>query len=83
MAGAEVSNDKNTQTDRSTVAPYGCSLSCPCRQILQSPDPGTTFFKARHTEVWAVEKDRSGTKTALVLTGPELVNIILHRVDFF
>eukprot|EP00066_Takifugu_rubripes_P008131 XP_003974103.1 PREDICTED: phospholipid-transporting ATPase IC-like [Takifugu rubripes] len=42
------------------------------RQILQSPDPGATFLKARHTEVWAVEKDSSGTKTAVVLTGPEL-----------
>lgn len=74
MAAAEVGNDKNMQTDRNTAMPYNCSLFCPCREILQSSDPGASFHKARRTEVWAVEKESSGTKTAVVLTGPELVN---------
>lgn len=55
--------------------PYNCSLLRSCREILQSSDPGASFRKARHTEVWAVGKESSGTKTAVVLTGPELVNI--------
>lgn len=56
--------------------PYNCSLFFfSCREILQSSDPGASFRKARHAEVWAVEKESSGTKTAVVLTGPELVNI--------
>uniref|UniRef100_A0A672YKF3 Phospholipid-transporting ATPase n=1 Tax=Sphaeramia orbicularis TaxID=375764 RepID=A0A672YKF3_9TELE len=42
------------------------------RQILQSPDPEVSFMKARQTELWAVDKDMSGAKTAVVLTGPEL-----------
>lgn len=44
------------------------------RQILKSPDPGVSFFKARQTELWAVDKEMAGTKAAVVLTGPELVN---------
>ncbi|XP_029285689.1 phospholipid-transporting ATPase IC isoform X2 [Cottoperca gobio] len=60
---------------------YACKLLDPdtrllewqeLRQILQSPDPGVTFFKARQTELWAVDKQTAGAKTALVLTGPEL-----------
>lgn len=74
MAAAEVSNDQNTQTDRNTVMPYNSSLLSPCREILQSSDPGASFRKASHAEVWAVEKDSSGTKTAVVLTGPQLVS---------
>lgn len=42
------------------------------RQILQSPDPQVSFCKARQTELWAVDKEMAGTKTAVVLTGPEL-----------
>lgn len=47
---------------------------CPCRQILQFPDPGVNFFKARQTDLWAIDKEMTGAKTAVVLTGPELVN---------
>lgn len=51
---------------------------CLCRQILQSPDPGVSFFKARQTELWAVDNKTSEEKTAVVLTGPELVNTLLY-----
>ncbi|XP_063746749.1 phospholipid-transporting ATPase IK [Eleginops maclovinus] len=60
---------------------YSCKLLDPdtrllewqeLRQILQSPDPGVSFFKARQTELWAVDKQTAVVKTALVLTGPEL-----------
>ncbi|CAK6955283.1 phospholipid-transporting ATPase IC [Scomber scombrus] len=60
---------------------YSCKLLDPdtrllewqeLRQILQSPDPGVSFFKARQTELWAVDKETTGAKTAVVLTGPEL-----------
>ncbi|XP_026161377.1 phospholipid-transporting ATPase IC [Mastacembelus armatus] len=60
---------------------YSCKLLEPdtrllewqeLRQILQSPDPGVSFLKARQAEVWAVEKEMTGAKTAVVLTGPEL-----------
>ncbi|XP_035509560.1 phospholipid-transporting ATPase IK-like [Morone saxatilis] len=60
---------------------YSCKLLDPdtrllewheLREILQSPDPGVSFFKARQTELWAVDKGRDGAKTAVVLTGPEL-----------
>ncbi|XP_068582105.1 phospholipid-transporting ATPase IC [Cebidichthys violaceus] len=60
---------------------YSCKLLDPetrllewqeLRQILQSPDPGVSFIKARHTELWAVDKQSAGAKTAVVLTGPEL-----------
>ncbi|XP_058493944.1 phospholipid-transporting ATPase IC isoform X1 [Solea solea] len=43
------------------------------RQILQAPDPRVSFHKARQTEVWAVDKETARPKTAVVLTGPELV----------
>ncbi|KAK7889658.1 hypothetical protein WMY93_025218 [Mugilogobius chulae] len=46
------------------------------RQILQSPDPQVTFSKARQTELWAVDKHMAGTKTAVVLTGPELAEFV-------
>ncbi|XP_030583770.1 phospholipid-transporting ATPase IK [Archocentrus centrarchus] len=42
------------------------------RQILQSPDPRVSFFKARQTELWAVDKKMAVAKTSVVLTGPEL-----------
>ncbi|XP_044055382.1 phospholipid-transporting ATPase IC isoform X2 [Siniperca chuatsi] len=60
---------------------YSCKLLDPdtrllewqeLRQILQSPDPGVSFLKARQTELWAVDKETAGAKTAVVLTGPEL-----------
>ncbi|XP_077964706.1 phospholipid-transporting ATPase IC isoform X1 [Gasterosteus aculeatus] len=60
---------------------YSCKLLDPetrlvewqeLRQILQSPDPELSFLKARQTELWAVDKQAAGAKTALVLTGPEL-----------
>ncbi|XP_059196383.1 phospholipid-transporting ATPase IC [Centropristis striata] len=60
---------------------YSCKLLDPdtrllewqeLRQILQSPDPGVSFFKAKQTELWAVDKQTAGEKTAVVLTGPEL-----------
>ncbi|XP_074523704.1 phospholipid-transporting ATPase IC isoform X2 [Halichoeres trimaculatus] len=61
---------------------YSCKLLDPdtrllewqeLRQILQSPDPGVSFFKARQTELWAVDDTQTtGGKTAVVLTGPEL-----------
>ncbi|XP_076009464.1 phospholipid-transporting ATPase IC [Genypterus blacodes] len=60
---------------------YSCKLLDPdtrllewqeLRQILQSPDPGVSFFKARQTELWAVDRETAGEKTAVVLTGPEL-----------
>ncbi|XP_070764399.1 phospholipid-transporting ATPase IC [Enoplosus armatus] len=60
---------------------YSCKLLDPdtrllewqeLRQILQSPDPGVSFFKARQTELWAADKETAGAKTAVVLTGPEL-----------
>ncbi|XP_056269920.1 phospholipid-transporting ATPase IC [Pseudoliparis swirei] len=60
---------------------YSCKLLDPdtrllewqeLRQILQSPDPEVSFFKARQTELWAVDKQSAGAKTAVVLTGPEL-----------
>uniref|UniRef100_A0AAV2KYX8 Phospholipid-transporting ATPase n=1 Tax=Knipowitschia caucasica TaxID=637954 RepID=A0AAV2KYX8_KNICA len=46
------------------------------RQILQSPDPLVTFSKARQTELWAVDKHTSATKTAMVLNGPELAEFM-------
>ncbi|XP_033820613.1 phospholipid-transporting ATPase IC [Periophthalmus magnuspinnatus] len=46
------------------------------RQILQSPDPQVSFSKARQTELWAVDKEMAGTKTAVVLTGPELAEFV-------
>ncbi|GAA6219395.1 phospholipid-transporting ATPase IC-like [Lates japonicus] len=60
---------------------YSCRLLDPdtrllewqeLRQILQAPDPGVSFFKARQTELWAVDTETAGAKTAVVLTGPEL-----------
>ncbi|KAM9797556.1 phospholipid-transporting ATPase IC [Syngnathus typhle] len=60
---------------------YACKLLDPdtrllewqeLRQILQSPDPGGHFQKIRETDLWAVEKDKAGVQTAVVLTGPEL-----------
>nr|XP_020479880.1 phospholipid-transporting ATPase IC-like [Monopterus albus] len=60
---------------------YSCKLLDPdtrllewqeLRQILQSPDPGVSFFKARQTDLWAVDTGMSGAKTAVVLTGLEL-----------
>ncbi|AWP11111.1 putative phospholipid-transporting ATPase IC [Scophthalmus maximus] len=60
---------------------YSCKLLDPdtrllewqeLRQILQAPDPGVSFFKARQMELWAVDKKMAGAKTAVVLTGPEL-----------
>ncbi|XP_029906406.1 phospholipid-transporting ATPase IC isoform X2 [Myripristis murdjan] len=60
---------------------YSCKLLDPdtrllewqeLRQILQSPDPEVSFFKARQTELWAVDRETAGEKTAVVLTGPEL-----------
>ncbi|XP_068447617.1 phospholipid-transporting ATPase IC [Clinocottus analis] len=60
---------------------YSCKLLNPetrllewqeLRQMLQSPDPEVSFFKARQTELWAVDKQAAGAKTAMVLTGPEL-----------
>ncbi|XP_019752668.1 phospholipid-transporting ATPase IC isoform X1 [Hippocampus comes] len=62
---------------------YACKLLDPdtrllewqeLRQILQSPDPGGHFHKIKHTELWAVEKDKAGVQTAVVLTGPELTD---------
>lgn len=40
---------------------------------MQSPDPRGDFFKARQPEMWAIDKEQACTKTALVLTGTELV----------
>ncbi|XP_022615153.1 phospholipid-transporting ATPase IC-like [Seriola dumerili] len=60
---------------------YSCKLLDPdtrllewqeLRQILQAPDPGVSFFKARQTELWAVDMEPARAKTAVVLTGPEL-----------
>ncbi|XP_072771152.1 phospholipid-transporting ATPase IC [Nerophis lumbriciformis] len=60
---------------------YSCKLLDPdtkllewqeLRNILQSPDPEVSFLKARETQLWAIEKDKPGSKTAMVLTGPEL-----------
>ncbi|XP_034386322.1 phospholipid-transporting ATPase IC [Cyclopterus lumpus] len=60
---------------------YSCKLLDPetrllewqeLRQILQSPDPEVSFFKAMQTELWAADKQSAGVKTAVVLTGPEL-----------
>ncbi|XP_047444139.1 phospholipid-transporting ATPase IC [Mugil cephalus] len=62
---------------------YSCKLLDPdarllewqeLKQILQSPDPLVSFFKARQTELWAVDKEMAGAseKTSVVLTGPEL-----------
>ncbi|XP_054875413.1 phospholipid-transporting ATPase IC isoform X2 [Amphiprion ocellaris] len=60
---------------------YSCKLLDPdtrllgwqeLRQILESPDPQVSFFKARQTELWAVDKEMAGAKTSVVLTGPEL-----------
>ncbi|XP_019936885.2 phospholipid-transporting ATPase IC [Paralichthys olivaceus] len=60
---------------------YSCKLLDPdtrllewqeLRQILQAPDPGVSFLKARQMELWAVDTKTSGAKTAVVLTGPEL-----------
>ncbi|KAM3619285.1 uncharacterized protein V6R79_005496 [Siganus canaliculatus] len=45
------------------------------RQILQSSDPEVSFCKARQTEVWAVDKKRAATHTAVVLTGSELAEL--------
>ncbi|XP_053713455.1 phospholipid-transporting ATPase IC [Synchiropus splendidus] len=42
------------------------------KQILQSSDPEMTFCKTKQTEVWAVDKEMTGEKTAVVLTGSEL-----------
>lgn len=60
---------------------YNCSLFWSFREILQSSDPGASFRKTRHMEVWAVEKESPGTKIAVVLTGPELVNICVKIVN--
>ncbi|XP_034738345.1 phospholipid-transporting ATPase IC [Etheostoma cragini] len=60
---------------------YSCKLLDPdtrllewqeLRQILQSPDPAVSFFKASQTALWAVDKQAARAKTAVVLTGPEL-----------
>ncbi|XP_068175342.1 phospholipid-transporting ATPase IC [Antennarius striatus] len=61
---------------------YSCKLLDPdatllewqeLRQLLESPDPCVNFFKARQTDVWAADKKGSEVKTAIILTGPELV----------
>lgn len=69
---------QNTQMDTGTCThSYRLIDLCvfwPCRQILQSPDPVVSFSKARQTELWAVDKETAAAKTAVVLTGPELVN---------
>lgn len=75
MAGAEVSNDeKYTKTHTCHLKSYDSPLIQLCRQILQSPDPRASFFKARRTELWVVAKESAGAKTAVVLTGSELVS---------
>ncbi|XP_061540178.1 phospholipid-transporting ATPase IC [Phycodurus eques] len=60
---------------------YACKLLDPdtrllewqeLRQILQSPDPVVHFLKIKQTDLWAVEKEKAGVQTAVVLTGPEL-----------
>ncbi|KAK2907735.1 phospholipid-transporting ATPase IC [Channa argus] len=60
---------------------YSCKLLDPdtrllewqeLRQILQSPDPVVSFFKARQTDLWAVDNKTAGAKAAMVLTGHEL-----------
>ncbi|XP_029607201.1 phospholipid-transporting ATPase IC [Salmo trutta] len=60
---------------------YACRLLDPdtrllegdeLRQLLQSPDPEITFSKGKETELWCVDRERAGEKSALVLTGPEL-----------
>ncbi|XP_060934887.1 phospholipid-transporting ATPase IC [Limanda limanda] len=60
---------------------YSCKLLDPdtrllewqeLRQILQAPDPGASFSKAPHMEVWAADLKTAEAKTAVVLTGPEL-----------
>ncbi|KAM8744847.1 phospholipid-transporting ATPase IC [Acanthopagrus schlegelii] len=60
---------------------YSCKLLDPetrllewqeLREILQSPDPGVSFSKARQMDLWVVDKERAGAKTAMVLSGPEL-----------
>ncbi|XP_008305292.1 phospholipid-transporting ATPase IC [Cynoglossus semilaevis] len=45
------------------------------RQIFQTPDPRVSFFKARRMELWAVDKEMAAPKTAVVLTGPELIEL--------
>ncbi|XP_054646109.1 phospholipid-transporting ATPase IC isoform X1 [Dunckerocampus dactyliophorus] len=60
---------------------YSCKLLDPdtrllewqeLRHILQSPDPEVSFLKTQEAQLWAVEKDKAGSKTAMVLTGPDL-----------
>ncbi|CDQ76982.1 unnamed protein product [Oncorhynchus mykiss] len=60
---------------------YACRLLDPdtrllegdeLRQLLQSPDPEITFSKGKETELWCVDREKAGEKSALVLTGPEL-----------
>uniref|UniRef100_A0A4W5NSU8 Phospholipid-transporting ATPase n=1 Tax=Hucho hucho TaxID=62062 RepID=A0A4W5NSU8_9TELE len=69
---------------------YACRLLDPdtrllegdeLRQLLQSPDPEITFSKGKGTELWCVDRERAGEKSALVLTGPELVNIHYRSKD--
>lgn len=73
----------NSRQEHSRAHKY-INISPPCsvhvREILQSSDPGASFRKARHKEVWAVEKEGGGTKTAVVLTGPELVNTGINQI---
>ncbi|KAG7239038.1 hypothetical protein INR49_030303 [Caranx melampygus] len=63
---------------------YSCKLFDPdtillewqeLREILQAPDPVVSFFKARQTELWAVHMEMARAKTAIILTGPDLVEL--------
>ena len=44
------------------------------RSLLQSPDPGPSVSKHVDPEVWSVTWDTTSDRTALVITGPELVH---------
>uniref|UniRef100_A0A8D3AGP4 Phospholipid-transporting ATPase n=1 Tax=Scophthalmus maximus TaxID=52904 RepID=A0A8D3AGP4_SCOMX len=53
---------------------YSCKLLDPDTRLLEWQE----LRLARQMELWAVDKKMAGAKTAVVLTGPELVNTRLY-----
>ncbi|XP_036374982.1 phospholipid-transporting ATPase IC [Megalops cyprinoides] len=63
---------------------YSCSLLDPdttllqaeeLRQLLQSPDPEISLSKGNESGYWGKDRKREGNRMALVITGPELVEM--------
>jgi len=51
------------------------ACSPPCREALRAAEPSYRVSKARQADAWCVHKEPATAKTALVISGPELVDV--------